>query len=278
MGCVRRSRSRSRHCGTAARAHWRGPHSGFVRRACDGARARTTRWFGFFRRLGQLSLLRRGRGRQGKVRLQRPRPPPTADRSRVFSARRLPLRRPRQVRRTRSARRPTPSVRSDLCVGARSPSHFLAVTGLSSTRPPPKGPGEPMIAAAVRRPDPVCPRRFSAAAVHLCMCRGAPQSEAIPSLALRWQASASRKSLFAGTSASSAKVPAPHSPMLQPPGDAEGLGFRGGAADATPAALQAARVRRRVHIARAHTHCHAHAHTRPHAGRSLEVRRRVERD
>jgi hypothetical protein len=37
-------------------------------------------------------------------------------------------------------------------------------------------------------------------------------------------------------------------------------------------------VRRRVHIARAHTHCHAHAHTRPHAGRSLEVRRRVERD
>ena len=40
--------------------------------------------------------------------------------------------------------------------------------------------------------------------------------------------------------------------MLQPTGDAEGLGFRGGAADATPAALQAARVRRRVHIARAH--------------------------
>ena len=90
------------------------PH-GFVRRACDGARARTTRWFGFFRRLGQLSLLRRGRGWQGRVRLQRPRPTPTADRSRVFSARRLPLRRPRQVRRTRSARRPARSVRPDLC-------------------------------------------------------------------------------------------------------------------------------------------------------------------
>ena len=57
------------------------------------------------------------------------------------------------------------------------------------------------------------------------LCRGAPQSEALPSLALRSQASAARKTLFASTSASSAQVPAPHSPMLQPTDDAEGLGF-----------------------------------------------------
>ena len=109
---------------------------------------------------------------------------------------------------------------------ARLRTHFLAVTGGSSgPRPAPKGQGEPMIAAAVRRPDPACPRRSSAAAVHLCMCRGAPQSEVIQSLALRWQSSASRRNLFASTSAGSAKVPAPHSPMLQPTGDAEGLVF-----------------------------------------------------
>ena len=72
-------------------------------------------------------------------------------------------------------------------------SHFLAVTGgSSSTRPAPKGLGEPMTAAAVRRPDPVCPRRSSAAAVHLCTVSRRAPFRGMSSLALRWRAGARR--------------------------------------------------------------------------------------
>ena len=52
------------------------------------------------------------------------------------------------------------SVRSArTCVGllARLRTHFLAVTG-SAMRPAPKAHCQPQTAAAVRRPDPVCPR------------------------------------------------------------------------------------------------------------------------
>ena len=88
-------------------------------------------------------------------------------------------------------RRPSPpAVRT--CVGllARLRTHFLAVTG-TGTRPAPKARGQPQTAAAVRRPDRVCPRRSSACGVFLvptvraharlstyALRRGAPYSEA----------------------------------------------------------------------------------------------------
>ena len=95
----------------------------------------------------------------------------------------------------------SPSVRSDLCVAARSPvrTHFLAVTGSSFTRPAQRGPGQAQKSdAAVRRPDRVCPvcplvllppwvtgRQCARAAVTLCTGSRRAPIRGTPSLALR---------------------------------------------------------------------------------------------
>ena len=90
---------------------------------------------------------------------------------------------------------------SGLVVGlrARLRTHFLAVTG-TGTRLPPKGPGQAPTATAVRRPDPVCPRRSSAAffpcrpcahaAVPPCTVSRRAPFRGMSSLALRWRAGA----------------------------------------------------------------------------------------
>ena len=142
------------------------------------------------------------------------------------------MRRTRQVRRTRSAPSSIPSGRSDLCGVALSLSRFLGVTGAPGTRLPPKGSGQPMTAAAVRRTDPVCPRRSSAACVPcrqcahatapLCTkCQGAPHSEACHRLRCAGvQEPGARKSLFLvdpDSSADRAQVPAPRAAAVMYP-------------------------------------------------------------
>ena len=117
---------------------------------------------------------------------------------------------------------------------ARLRTHFLGVTG-TGTRLPPKGPGQAPTATAVRRPNPVCPRRSSAAffpcrpcahaAVPTVHCVEARSNQRHPIGCAALAGARSSQSTLPCLIGDLSAGPRSHAPTLQPTGDAEGLGF-----------------------------------------------------
>jgi hypothetical protein len=148
--------------------------------------------------------------------------------------RRLPLSRARQVCRTRSARRPAPSVRSGLCGVARSPSHSLpgghrrlvrhaAAEGTTNDSVPTQlSTPSSLRSSSACLPTVPTVRKRGCPAVH-CVERAPIRGNPIACAALARRRVARRPKISSlAHRPAQRRSPRPHGPMLQPTGDAEG--------------------------------------------------------